>query len=180
MTTLTTHTRTTIERGTIYTIGHAHPDAMARLDRLMRDRRAYLVDIRSQPRSHRNPQWNRAELVARYGRRYVWERRLATQTFPGSGAGHRAFRRAPGRHPGGRRTPVRRVLPGSPVRLHRRADLSPQPGRPAHPGCVARPEAWGGAPMTQDAYQRPRSWLTDTSTQQTGHNSSHLLKKKGR
>ncbi len=28
MTTLTTYTRTAIERGTIYTIGHAHPDAI--------------------------------------------------------------------------------------------------------------------------------------------------------
>ena len=67
---------TMVERGTIYTVGFDHPDAAAQLDRLMRDPRAILVDIRWQPRSRWWPQWNRAALTARYGHRYVWERRL--------------------------------------------------------------------------------------------------------
>jgi uncharacterized protein (DUF488 family) len=78
MTTPTTLTRTTIEWGTIYTLGYAQPDAEAQLDRLMRDPRVCLVDIRYQPRSRRNPRWDRAALSARFGRRYVWERRLGT------------------------------------------------------------------------------------------------------
>jgi uncharacterized protein (DUF488 family) len=68
--------QTTVERGTIYTVGYAHPDAVARLDRLMRNPRVLLVDIRSQPRSRWQPQWNRHALAARFGRRYVWDRRL--------------------------------------------------------------------------------------------------------
>ena len=70
---------TTVERGTIYTVGSTHPDAAARLDRLMRDPRVLLVDIRWQPRSRRWPQWNRAALTARYAHRYVWERRLGNR-----------------------------------------------------------------------------------------------------
>lgn len=71
-----TVTRRSIERGTISTTGCAHPDAMDQLDRLMRNPQTCLVDMRSQPRSRQNPQWNRAALTARYGRRYVWDRRL--------------------------------------------------------------------------------------------------------
>jgi uncharacterized protein (DUF488 family) len=76
MTTPTSFARTTTLRGTIYTLGSAQSDAAGQLDRLMRDPRACLLDVRSQPRSRRNPQWNRAALAARYGRRYVWDRRL--------------------------------------------------------------------------------------------------------
>jgi uncharacterized protein (DUF488 family) len=65
-----------VERGTIYTLGYSLPDAAARLDRLMSDPKMCLVDIRYQPRSHRAQQWNRAALTARYGRCYLWERRL--------------------------------------------------------------------------------------------------------
>jgi hypothetical protein len=71
---MTTHT--TILRGTIYTLGYAHPDAAAQLDRLMRNPRACLVDIRWQPQSRWWPQWNRAALSARYGCRYMWDPRL--------------------------------------------------------------------------------------------------------
>ncbi|HEY6410614.1 MAG TPA: DUF488 family protein [Ktedonobacteraceae bacterium] len=63
-------------RGTIYTVGYGHPDAAAQLDRLMRDPRTRLIDIRLQPQSRWWPEWNRAALSARYGRRYVWDRRL--------------------------------------------------------------------------------------------------------
>ena len=70
---------TTVKRGTIYTLGSAHPDAAAQLDRLMRDPWVLLVDIRWRPQSRWWPQWNRAALTARYGHRYVWERRLGNQ-----------------------------------------------------------------------------------------------------
>lgn len=73
---MTTQMRATVEWGTIYTLGYAQSDAAIQLDRLMRAPGTCLVDIRSQPRSRRSPQWNRAALSARYGRRYVWERRL--------------------------------------------------------------------------------------------------------
>jgi uncharacterized protein (DUF488 family) len=73
---MTTSTHTAAFRGTIYTLGYAQPDAAAQLDRLMRDARTCLVDIRYQPRSRWAYQWNRAALASRYGRRYFWERRL--------------------------------------------------------------------------------------------------------
>jgi len=66
------------ERGTMYTLGYTDPNASARLERLMRNPRALLVDVRYQPTSRWAFQWNRAALTARYGRRYVWERRLGT------------------------------------------------------------------------------------------------------
>jgi uncharacterized protein (DUF488 family) len=72
---------TTTLRGTIYTIGYAHPGAESKLDRLMRDPQICLVDIRSQPRSRWWPQWNRHALTARYDRRYVWDRRLGNISF---------------------------------------------------------------------------------------------------
>ena len=75
---MTTRVNTTTLRGTSYTLGYAHPDAMAQLDRLMRDPQTCLVDIRSQLRSRLAHQWSRSALVARYARRYVWERRLGT------------------------------------------------------------------------------------------------------
>jgi len=64
------------ERGTIYTLGYTRPEATTRLSRLMRNPRTLLVDVRYQPTSRWAHQWNRASLTARYGRRYVWERRL--------------------------------------------------------------------------------------------------------
>jgi uncharacterized protein (DUF488 family) len=66
------------ERGTMYTLGYTRPEAATRLSRLMRNPRMLLVDVRYQPTSRWTSQWNRAALTARYGRRYVWERRLGT------------------------------------------------------------------------------------------------------
>ena len=68
----------TTERGTMYTLGYTRPEAATRLSRLMRNPHALLVDVRYQPTSRWASQWNRAALTARYGRRYVWERRLGT------------------------------------------------------------------------------------------------------
>jgi hypothetical protein len=67
---------TIIERGTIYTIGYAHPEATAQPDCLMRDPLVRLFDIRLQPRSRWCPQWNRAALSARYCCRYTWDSRF--------------------------------------------------------------------------------------------------------
>jgi Protein of unknown function, DUF488 len=67
-----------VERGTIYTLGYSQAKAAARLEQLMRHPHTLLVDVRYQPVSRWNPQWNRASLAGRYGRRYVWERRLGT------------------------------------------------------------------------------------------------------
>jgi uncharacterized protein (DUF488 family) len=69
-------TSSTTLRGTIYTLGHSQAKAEATLEQLMRHPRALLVDVRYQPVSRWNPQWNRASLAGRYGHRYVWDRRL--------------------------------------------------------------------------------------------------------
>ena len=72
---------TPIERGTIYTLGYSQRKAVATLERLLRQPRILLLDVRYQPTSRWNPQWNRAELVARYGEQYRWERRLGNVNY---------------------------------------------------------------------------------------------------
>ena len=69
-------TSSTLERGTIYTLGYTQPKAEAHLERLMRNPRLLLVDVRYQPVSRWAQRWNRASLAGRYGERYVWERRF--------------------------------------------------------------------------------------------------------
>lgn len=66
----------TVERGTIYTLGYSQVKAEATLEQLMRHPHVLLVDVRYQPVSRWNPQWNRAALAGRYGQGYVWDRRL--------------------------------------------------------------------------------------------------------
>lgn len=63
-------------RGTIYTLGYAHPQAAVALERLMRHPTVLLVDVRYQPVSRGSPQWNRAALTARSGERSIWDQRL--------------------------------------------------------------------------------------------------------
>lgn len=70
-----------IERGTIYTLGYSQWKAAATLERLMRQPRTFLLDVRFQPVSRWNPEWNRAELAARYGEQYRWERRLGNVNY---------------------------------------------------------------------------------------------------
>jgi len=70
-----------IERGTIYTLGYSQAKAAATLERLMRQPRTLLLDVRYQPISRWNAQWNRAELTARYGEQYRWERRLGNMHY---------------------------------------------------------------------------------------------------
>jgi hypothetical protein len=52
-------------RGTIYTLGYAHPQAAVALQRLMRNPTVLLLDVRYQPVSRWNAQWNRAADAAR-------------------------------------------------------------------------------------------------------------------
>lgn len=72
---------TPIERGTIYTLGYSQRKAAATLERLLRRPRILLLDVRYQPTSRWNPQWDRAELAARYGEQYRWERRLGNVNY---------------------------------------------------------------------------------------------------
>ena len=69
-------TSSTLERGNIYTLGYTQAKAEAHLERLMRNPRVLLVDVRYQPVFQWAQHWNRASLTARYGERYVWDRRL--------------------------------------------------------------------------------------------------------
>jgi hypothetical protein len=74
-------TNSALGRGTIYTLGYSKPGAAALLERLMRNPRACLLDVRYRPISRWNPQWNYAALTARYRERYVWERRLGNVNY---------------------------------------------------------------------------------------------------
>jgi uncharacterized protein (DUF488 family) len=71
-------THSAVERGTIYTLGYSQSKAEATQERLMPQPHTLLVDVRYQPVSRWNPQWNRASLAGRYGQQYVWDRRLGT------------------------------------------------------------------------------------------------------
>ncbi len=68
-------------RGTIYTLGYSHPQAAVALERLMRNPTVLLLDVRYQPISHWNPEWNSASLAARYGEQYRWEQRLGNMHY---------------------------------------------------------------------------------------------------
>lgn len=70
-----------VERGTISTLGYSRCKAAATLERLLRQPCTLLLDVRYQPTSRRNPQWNRAELAARYGAQNRWERRLGNVNY---------------------------------------------------------------------------------------------------
>lgn len=71
----------TVKRGTLYTLGYSQRKAAATLERLMRQPRTLLLDVRYQPTCRFNPAWNRAELAARYGEQYRWERRLGNVNY---------------------------------------------------------------------------------------------------
>jgi uncharacterized protein DUF488 len=68
-------------RGTIYTLGYRQRKAAATLERLLRQPQTLLLDVRSQPVCRWNPEWNRADLAARYGEQYRWERRLGNSNY---------------------------------------------------------------------------------------------------
>ena len=71
----------TMERGTIYTLGYSQRKAAATLERLLRHRQTLLLDVRYQPVCSFNPEWNQTELAARYGEQYRWERRLGNMHY---------------------------------------------------------------------------------------------------
>src|SRR5258708_6622511 len=73
---LSMSTSSSVERGTVYTLGVSQRKATAALEGLLRHPQMLLLDVRYQPTSCWNPEWNRAALAARYGQRYHWERRL--------------------------------------------------------------------------------------------------------
>lgn len=75
------NTNGSIERGTIYTLGYSQRKAAATVERLLRQPQTLLLDVRYQPISRWNPEWNRAELAARYGEQYRWERRLGNINY---------------------------------------------------------------------------------------------------
>lgn len=78
---MSTNSSTIIERGTIYTLGYSQRKAAATLERLLRQSQILLLDVRYQPTSRWNPEWNRADLAARYGEQYRWERRLGNVNY---------------------------------------------------------------------------------------------------
>ncbi len=67
--------------GTLYTVGYAARDAQARIERLMRDERTLLIDIRLSPRCGWSAMWTRQALAKRFGRRYIWEQRLGNRNY---------------------------------------------------------------------------------------------------
>lgn len=67
--------------GTLYTIGYAHPDALADVTRLMQQEWIILLDVRLSPRSRWQPAWNRRVLATTYGLRYQWDKRLGNLNY---------------------------------------------------------------------------------------------------
>ncbi len=67
-------------RGAIYILGYSQRTA-ATLQRLLCQPHILLWDIRYRPVSRWNPQRNRAELAARSGEQYRWERRLGNVNY---------------------------------------------------------------------------------------------------
>src|SRR5260370_35115279 len=74
-------TPSTVERGTIYTLGYRQRKAAAILERPLRQPQALLLDVRYQPACSFNPGWDPATLAARYGEQYRWGRRLGTASY---------------------------------------------------------------------------------------------------
>src|SRR5258708_1821625 len=70
-----------MDLGTLHSIGYANRDEARRVESLMRNARTLLVDIRSSPHSQYYPLWSQHQLAARYGKRYVWERRLGNVNY---------------------------------------------------------------------------------------------------
>ena len=61
--------------------GYSTPNAQARLDELMQDDRAILVDIRMSVEARRKPDWSGAVLQQRYGKRYLWLQSLGNINY---------------------------------------------------------------------------------------------------
>lgn len=68
-----THVSNSIQsqQGKVIPFGYACDSAMTKLERLMRDQKAYLVDIRHSAYSRWHPAFNKAALQKRFPKRYV-------------------------------------------------------------------------------------------------------------
>jgi len=68
-----THLPTSIQSqlGKVIPFGYACDSAMRKLERLMHNKKAYLVDIRHSAYSRWNPAFNKASLQKRFPKRYV-------------------------------------------------------------------------------------------------------------
>jgi len=70
-----------MEQGKVYTIGYADDGSAQLLEQLMSDPMMLLIDIRLVPRSRWFVQWNKKQLVNRWGKRYRHERRLGNVNY---------------------------------------------------------------------------------------------------
>jgi len=67
--------------GTLYTAGYADRKGAELVERLMRQERIRLLDIRFSPKSRWYPTWNYQALRTKYGDTYQWERRLGNLNY---------------------------------------------------------------------------------------------------
>ena len=67
--------------GRVYLLGYAAPGAAEQLERWMADASVVLVDIRLAARSRWMREWNKGQLVKRWGDRYVHEPRLGNLNY---------------------------------------------------------------------------------------------------
>jgi uncharacterized protein (DUF488 family) len=66
--------------GTLYTVGYAQRNALARIEHLLREeQKILLIDIRQTPYCTWSPIWNRQTLSKRFGQQYLWEQRLGNE-----------------------------------------------------------------------------------------------------
>lgn len=72
---------TRMEQAKVYTVGYAADDSAQLLEQVMSDPTMLLIDIRLVPRSRWFVQWNKKQLVERWGNRYRHERRLGNLNY---------------------------------------------------------------------------------------------------
>ena len=67
--------------GTLYHCGYTAPGAEAEIEQFMRDPHTLLLDIRLRPLSRWRPMWNKKQLQARWGKRYLHCRDLGNVNY---------------------------------------------------------------------------------------------------
>src|SRR5712692_2999444 len=72
-------------KGKLYPVGYAAQGAMQRVEALMSDHSAHLLDARLAPFSRWRPAWNKKALQERWGARYTHERRLGNVNYRAPG-----------------------------------------------------------------------------------------------
>ena len=70
-----------MEHGKVYTVGYAADGSAQLLEQVMSNPAMLLIDIRLVPRSRWFVQWNKKQLVERWGKRYRHERRLGNLNY---------------------------------------------------------------------------------------------------